>query len=87
MSFTKILHGAAMSALLASNAQAAAAASPPTFFDLLFAPQAGPTTKPTDGARQAEATHQTLNVYALPADLLRALASVGVGSTDDTDAG
>ena len=64
MNFTTILHGAAFSALLANSAQAAAAASPPTFFDLLFAPQVGQTTKQTDGAKQAEATTKRMLVRA-----------------------
>ena len=42
-----ILHGAAFSAFVVSGAHAAAAASPPTFFDLLFSPQGRQTTNAT----------------------------------------
>ena len=64
MSIKTILYGAAVSALFASGAHAAVAASPPTFFDLLFAQHAGPTQGTLANARPAEATTRRLLLRA-----------------------
>ena len=64
MSIKTILYGAALSALFAGGAHAAAAASPPTFFDLLFSPRAEQPQRGVADARAAEATAKRLLVRA-----------------------